>query len=1295
MKPILMTLLGSPMENSARLIALPRRLRRLAPQSNVTRVRVDTVYCLTHRDTPGFDAEARRRVFALLDAVAEMAPVADGGFFVTPRKGTRSPWSSKATDIFHHCGLQDVLRVERGAWYRLYDADGGQLPITALDGLWPLFHDRMTEGISTQLTDLLDAGQPAALQRIDVLGLGRAALRQADAAMGLALNDDEIDYLSDAFQRLRRNPSDVELLMFGQVNSEHCRHKIFNASWVIDGRPQTESLFDMIRNTHRLHPAGTLVAYRDNAAVIEGFPERRFEPDPADRFVYRTGDDQADIVMKVETHNHPTAISPWPGAATGIGGEIRDEAATGRGGFSKAGLSAFIVSHLRLPGCEQPWETDAVAAPDHLASPLEIMRDGPLGGAAFGNEFGRPQLCGLFKTFEIQHGGRAYGYLKPIMAAGGVGRIRRRHVLKSPVPPGAVVLQIGGPALRIGLGGGSASSMASGSNAQDLDFNSVQRDNAEMQRRCQEVINTCCALRDRNPIISIHDIGAGGLSNGCPELVAETGGRFELRAIHNEEPSMSPMEIWCCEAQERYVLAVPGDRLDDFLTVCRRERCPVAAIGEATGDGRLVLDDELFDNRPIDLDLNVILGHPPKMVREAGHASVAGVPLRMDGVTPADAVARVLRFPAVARKTFLITITDRSVTGMVARDQMVGPRQVPVADVAVTLTDYYALTGEAMAMGERINLAPLNSPASGRMAVTEALTNIAAADIGDIGHVKLSANWMCACGEEGQDAALFDTVQAVGMAFCPELGVSIPVGKDSLSMRSRWTGADGESHCVSSPVSLIVSAFAPVRNARCTLTPELQDLPDTLLFLADLGRGRNRLGGSVLAQVYGQLGDLVPDIDRPREVVAFFDAIQELLAAGLLLAYHDRSDGGLFVTVAEMCFAGALGCRLELYGDAQPQTVLGALFAEEAGAVFQVRAADAAVVASVFDRHGIAALLHRIGTPVKEPVLDVSMAGQSVYRERIGTLNRWWSELTWRMQTLRDNPACALAEYDALLDDVDPGMRMLPTFDPQAPYVAPAVRPPLAILREQGVNGHVEMAAAFDRAGFDCVDLHMTDLLDGSLNLSGFVGLVACGGFSYGDVLGAGTGWARTILYNERLKALFAEFFARSDTFALGVCNGCQMLAQLRDIIPGAEYWPRFIRNRSERFEARFVTVEVLPTPSLFFEGMHGSRLGIPVAHGEGFAAFKAGEQAACEAAGQIAARYVDASGRPTETYPLNPNGSPGGITAVTTRDGRVTIMMPHPERGFRSIQHSWRPPEMTGEAGWWLRMFQNARRFV
>ena len=1082
--------------------------------------------------------------------------------------------------------------------------------------------------------------------------------------------------------------------MFGQVNSEHCRHKIFNADWIVDGQRQDMSLFGMIRNTHEQHPAGTLVAYRDNSAVLEGGEGHWFEVSPDGERVYRYDAGVVDMILKVETHNHPTAISPYPGAATGAGGEIRDESATGTGGKSKAGLCGFMVSNLRVPGFIMPWERDYAEFPARLATPLQIMIDGPLGGARFGNEFGRPQLLGIFRTYEEQVSGRYRGYHKPIMVAGGMGNIKREHVHKKEIPAGAYVCQIGGPAMRIGLGGGAASSMATGSNTAELDFDSVQRDNAEMERRCQEAIDACIALKDRNPILSIHDIGAGGLSNGCPELVAEAGGEFWLRKIPNEDRSMSPMEIWCCEAQERYVLAIEPQSLDAFVRICERERCPVAAIGRATGDGHLSLADDHFKNRPIDIDLRVILGRPPKMLRDVRHRPEPPAALDLDGVVLADAVSRVLRLPAVANKTFLITIADRSVTGLVARDQMVGPYQTPIADVAVTAASYRSVNGEAMAMGERTPLAVFNAPASGRMAVGEALTNIVAADVGRLGNVKLSANWMCACGEDGEDANLFDTVRAVGMELCPALGVSIPVGKDSLSMRSTWQTSAGQTEKMTAPLSLVVSAFAPVRDVRRTVTPDLKPGPSRLL-VVDLGRGRNRLGGSALAQVYNRAGGDVPDLDEPALVARFFAAVQEMVEQGLLLAYHDRSDGGLFVALAEMAFGGRMG--LEARIDDLGADPLAALFAEELGAVLQVADPDRAAVASILAKHALSPLAFDIGAPDGGRALRLVRGGRELFRENISALNRAWSELTYRMQARRDNPACALQEYDRLLDERDPGLQVKATFDPSETPRVSLARPRMAILREQGINGQVEMAAAFDRAGFECVDVHMTDLLAGRAALDGFKGLVACGGFSYGDVLGAGSGWAKSVLFNERIQEQFARFFARRDTFALGVCNGCQMMSQLKPIIPGAEAWPAFTRNRSEQFEARYVTLEIVDSPSVLMRGMAGSRLPIPVAHGEGFADFGAtGSREGVRSLGLLAMRYVDNYGRATEEYPLNPNGSPEGMTGLTTTDGRVTIMMPHPERGFRSAQMSYRSPgTFGGEDGPWMRLFRNARAFA
>ena len=1232
------------------------------------------------------------RISALLSA--EPVSLSGRGFFVMPRKGTISPWSSKATDIFHNCGISCVRRVERGIHYVFTLPDRAEVDLDQLAPVLHLIHDRMTEGVYRDISDMFRVPEPAPLGVIDVMGRGRAAIEETNRRYGLALNDAEMDYLYEAFAKLGRNPTDVEVVMFGQVNSEHCRHKIFNAEWEIDGRPQDRSLFDMIRATHRLHPSGTLVAYRDNAAVIEGHECEVFESRNGSPGLYGYERDQLDIMVKVETHNHPTAISPFPGAATGVGGEIRDESATGIGGRSKAGLSAFFVSHLRVPGFAMPWEKKYADFPRRLATPLEIMIQGPIGGAGYGNEFGRPQIIGIFRTFETVHQGRYRGYHKPIMVAGGLGNIKRRHVLKKELSKGVSVVQLGGPAMRIGLGGGAASSMATGSNAPDLDFDSVQRGNAEMERRCQEVINACIAAGDANPILSIHDIGAGGLSNGCPELVAKTGARFMLRRIPNEDLSMSPMEIWCCEAQERYVLAVRNEALDRFLAICERERCPAAVIGEVTCDGRLVLEDERFRNRPIDMDIGVLLGKPPRMKRRAARIRASAEPFSASGINLREAAKRVLQFPAVSNKTFLITIADRTVTGLVARDQMVGPWQVPVADVAVTASTYTSFTGEAMAMGERTPLAVLSGPASGRMAVGEALTNMAAANVGDLGRVKLSANWMCACGEEGEDAALFDTVRAVAEELCAKLGISIPVGKDSLSMRTLWQTADGRQQKMTAPLSLIVTAFAPVKDVRRTMTPQMQEA-ESLLYLIDLGGGANRLGGSVLAQVYGRMGSPPPDIDDPLLVANFFGAIQELIEADALLAYHDRSDGGLFAALAEMAIAGRIGARVTLDGLGDDE--MAVMFSEELGAIVQVSREKASLFEAVMERRGISRCVHLLGKPSADRCLSFFLRGKEIYRESVAALNGMWSELTWHMQALRDNPECARQEYEAACRDDLPGLEMVLTFDPAAPAPIFRERPRVAILREQGVNGHVEMAAAFHRAGFDPVDVHMTDLLNGRFDLNSCVGLAACGGFSYGDVLGAGAGWAGTILYNDRLREMFIAFFRRPETFALGVCNGCQMLSRLKDIIPGAGAWPSFSRNLSEQFEARLSQVEILPSPSVMLRGMEGSRLLVPVAHGEGRADFsRTGSME--EAIGKRLAvmRYVDGNGVAADRYPANPNGSPGGLTGFCSEDGRVTIMMPHPERAFRAVQLSWVPKTMIGrDEGPWLRMFQNARTFV
>ena len=1220
------------------------------------------------------------------------SPTAPGRRLLTfwPRPGTISPWSSKATDIAHTCGLDSVRRLERGTAYRLeYRGD-----VDGLTPLLPLLHDRMTEALIEDPSVLFAEVAPRPLERIPLTSQGRAALATANEEMGLALSPAELDYLCNAFEKLGRDPTDVELVMFANVNSEHCRHKIFNAEWRIDGDERERSLFDMIRNTHARHPEWTVKAYADNAGVIEGFAVEVFRPD-ADSFLYRYQSRQTHIVCKVETHNHPTAISPYPGASTGVGGEIRDEGATGRGSHSQAGLCAFFTSHLRLPGYAQPWEREHSEFPARLATPLDIMTQGPLGGAGFGNEFGRPNILGLFRTYEERVGGHVRGYHKPIMVAGGCGLIDAAHVEKEDPQPGDCVIQIGGPAMLIGLGGGYASSMDTGSNTEDLDFASVQRDNPEMERRCQELISRCVGLGADNPIRSIHDVGAGGLSNACPELVEQSGARFDLRAIHNDDPGMSPMELWSNEAQERYVLVVGRARLERFDALARRERCPYAVLGEVTGDGAMSLVDPLLDDTPIDaLPLEVILGKPPRMKREVHHHPPELQPLDLGDIDIAEAAARVLRYPAVADKTFLITIADRTVTGLIARDQMVGPHQVPVSDLAVTTTSFKAYGGSAMSMGERTPLAIIDAPASGRMAIAEAVTNIAAADIGVIGKIKLSANWMCACGEEGEDAALYDTVQAVGMDFCPQLGISIPVGKDSLSMRTLWEDSAGQAQEVVAPLSLVISAFAPVRDVRRTLTPQLDPRADSLLLLIDLGHGANRLGASCLAQVCNQIGDVAPDV-AARDVAALFAAVRELSEQERLLAYHDRADGGLFATLVEMAFAGNCGLHLDI-AELGPDP-LAALFAEEIGVVLQIERREERQVRAVLARHGLDAPAVVLGHPVTDDRILIRGSGDTLLDRSASALHSAWSELTYRMQAQRDNPECARQEYEAKADFGRRGLSAAVSFDfGQSPANTPSTRPRLAVLREQGVNGQVEMAAAFEAGGFDPVDVTMTDLIETRARLDDFVGLTACGGFSYGDVLGAGAGWARGVLFNDELREQFARFFARPDAFALGVCNGCQMLSLLRELIPGTEDWPRFVRNQSEQFEARLVNVEIVDSESVLLRGMAGSRLPIPVAHGEGRAAFEDDEALArLRRRNQVSMQYVGDGGQTTMRYPENPNGSPAGVTALTNADGRITIMMPHPERVFRNVQLSWRPADWSGEFSPWLQLFRNACDFA
>ncbi|MDO9421200.1 MAG: phosphoribosylformylglycinamidine synthase [Herminiimonas sp.] len=1263
-------------------------------------------------------------------------------FVVIPRFGTISPWASKATDIAHNCGMTDIRRIERGILYVVHLKSGllggaRKLSDEGIAAVQALLHDRMTEMVlrsQEAAAGLFGELEAKPLAFIDITQGGKAALVSANRELGLALSDDEIDYLLAAFTTAKRNPTDVELMMFAQANSEHCRHKIFNADWTIDGVKQDISLFGMIKNTHQLAPRGTVVAYSDNSSVIEGATVSRFYPrGAANGNVYQSSEELTHILMKVETHNHPTAISPFPGASTGAGGEIRDEGATGRGAKPKAGLGGFTVSNLMLPDAVQHWENDhdvtiavtdktksnVYGKPDRIASALQIMIDGPIGAASFNNEFGRPNLGGYFRTYEQNVAGAVNGYHKPIMIAGGIGSISAKHTKKNDLPVGSLLIQLGGPGMRIGMGGSAASSMATGANTADLDFDSVQRGNPEMERRAQEVINACWAMQDDNPILSIHDVGAGGLSNAFPEITndAKRGAIFDLRAVPLEESGMAPKEIWSNESQERYVLAIAPDSLPQFEYLCKRERCLFAVVGTATEERQLKVIDPQHGNEPVDMPMDVLLGKPPKMHRDVSHVKQTLPAVDVTGIDLLEASIRVLRLPTVADKSFLITIGDRTVGGTTVRDQMVGPWQVPVADCAVTAMSFEGYLGEAMAMGERTPLAVINAAASGRMAVGEALTNIAAAPIADISDIKLSANWMAACGQPGQDAALFDTVKAVGMELCPALGISIPVGKDSLSMRTTWQD-DGVDKSVISPVSLIVSAFAPVYDIRKSLTPQLRtDAGDTVLIAIDLGRGKNRLGASCFAQVMQQIGNETPDVDSAEDLKGFFNAIQRLNKEQKLLAYHDRSDGGLFATLCEMAFAGHSGLSVNLDiltlegehasdgGDAKNWTsqiaerrndmTLRALFNEELGAVIQVRAAEKSDVMNVLREYNLGACSHIVGKLSDDDMIEFTRDAKVIYSQSRIDLHRFWSETSWRIARLRDNPDCADAEYDCILDKLDPGITPVVTFDPQediaAPFISKGARPRVAILREQGVNSQVETAYVMHKSGFEAVDVHMSDLITGRASLSDFKGLIAVGGFSYGDVLGAGEGWAKTILFNMQLAEEFATYFDRADTFALGICNGCQMMSNLKSIIPGAQAWPKFTRNKAEQFQARFSMVEVADSPSIFFNDMAGTQAPIAIAHGEGYADFSL--------TGDIdkaivAMRFIDNKGHASETYPYNPNGSPEGITSVTTPDGRFTVLMPHAERVFRSVQQSYHP-DSWGEDSPWMRMFRNARKWV
>lgn len=1294
----MLILRGAPALSEFRLQKLAQRL------SGLLNGKVGVVSEYLHFADVNQSLDERER--AVLDNLLRYGPAMpdirhDGTLLlVVPRPGTLSPWSTKATDIAHHCGLQKIQRLERGlAFYLTLDERGldSKQYVIAAEQL----RDRMTEIVLSDAEDatcLFNRAEPKHYIQVDILGGGERALQNANTELGLALSDDEIEYLVESFQSLQRNPTDVELMMFAQANSEHCRHKIFNADWIIDGEHQQRSLFEMIRNTTDSSPAEVLSAYKDNAAVISGPSAERFVLDPETN-VYSFGQEDIHILMKVETHNHPTAISPDPGAATGSGGEIRDEGATGKGAKPKAGLCGFSVSNLRIPDGEMPWEVD-YGKPGRIVSALDIMLEGPIGAASFNNEFGRPNLNGYFRTYEARVPGpvgeELRGYHKPIMLAGGLGNIRAEHIEKGGFPSGSPLVVLGGPAMLIGLGGGAASSMASGTSAEDLDFASVQRSNPEMQRRCQEVIDACWVRGDANPILFIHDVGAGGLSNALPELVhdAALGGRFELRTVPNDDPGMSPMEIWCNESQERYVMAIDVDKLDEFKAICERERCPYAIVGEAMDEEHLVLGDAHFDNNPIDIPMSLLFGKPPRMLRDVRRKTFQKQQLDFSGVDLKQAALRVLQLPTVANKTFLITIGDRSITGMVNRDQMVGPWQVPVADLAVTSSGLMGYTGEAMAMGERTPLALLDAPASGRMAIGEAITNIAAARIEKLSDIKLSANWMAPAGHPGEDAKLYETVKAVGMELCPALGIAIPVGKDSMSMKTVWHEGDQEL-AVTAPLSLIVSAFAPVMDIRSTQTPMLRsDAGDSDLILIDLGKGKNRLGATALAQVYQQIGHHGADLEDPDALRRFFALIQELNQNDLILAYHDRSDGGLFTTICEMAFAGRCGVSVEI--DDLGDDDLAILFSEELGAVIQVPHRDTDEVLKMLSDDGLGRCSHVIGTLNGDDRIEFTRAGKKVLSAARVELQQAWSETTRQMQALRDNPDCAQEEYDRIAE-ADPGIQIKLNFDPDediaSPMVATGIRPPMAILREQGVNGQLEMAAAFHRAGFECVDVHMSDIIEGRVGLSGFRGLVACGGFSYGDVLGAGEGWAKSALFNSRARDEFEAFFNRQDSFALGVCNGCQMLSNLHQLIPGADHWPHFVRNRSEQFEARLVTVEICDTPSILLNGMSGSRIPIVVAHAEGRAEFNDPQH--LQDAGELTVmRYLENNGEMASRYPANPNGSPEGIAGLCNKDGRVTIMMPHPERVTRTVQYSWHPDDWDEDAPW-LRLFRNARVWV
>ena len=1274
---------------------LNQLLIKLQAVANIKSIRSQFIYFI---DVDGALTETEMSHLKVLLNNSEASfdsEIVAGSCIVTPRLGTISPWASKATDITHTCGIEHIHRIERGVVYFMDGvAESDQKVLEAQ------LHDRMMEQVFHSvepLEGLFSHQSPKPYSTVDVLGGGSAALAKANTEMGLALSEDEITYLVDAFKGLNRNPVDAELMMFAQANSEHCRHKIFNADWTIDGEAKPNSLFGMIRNTYQKNPQGVLSAYSDNAAVVEGYKATRFFPNP-DGHQYGYSEENVHFQIKVETHNHPTAISPWPGAATGAGGEIRDEGATGRGSKPKSGLTGFTVSNLNIPGFKQPWERD-YGKPSRIVSPFEIMIEGPLGAAGFNNEFGRPAINGYFRTYEntmlTADGEEVRGYHKPIMLAGGLGSIREEHVHKNDIPVGAKLVVLGGPAMLIGLGGGAASSIETGSGEEKLDFASVQRENPEMERRAQEVIDRCTFLGENSPIASIHDVGAGGISNAFPELVndAGRGGRIDLRKVLNDEPGMSPMEIWSNESQERYVIAVYADQIDQFEAICKRERCLYAVVGEATKEQELIVSDSVFDNNPVDMPLNVLLGKPPKMHRTVESRLIPQPAFETSIIDLEEATERLLKLPTIADKSFLITIGDRSITGMVTRDQMVGPYQVPVANAGITCADYKGYTGEAMASGERPPVALINPKASARLSIAEAITNIACAKIEKMGDIKISANWMAAAGHAGEDSALYDAVETVGMELCPALGIAVPVGKDSMSMKTVWQDGD-QAKAVISPISLNITTFAPVTDVRKTVTPELRtDLGESELLLIDLGKGQNRVGASCLAQVYNQIGDVSADLDDAQDLLNLFNATQAMMSDDLIMAYHDRADGGLLVTLLEMAFAGHCGLSVDVSALGSDSTA--ALCAEEVGVVMQINSANKAAVIALLDEYNLTSMAHWIGSPIQEQVVSIRAFGKTILDKPRKVLQSWWSETSFRMQALRDNEECAKQAFSAIEHDENTHLSVNVTFDINDDITAEfkgKPRPKVAILREQGVNGQQEMAAAFDKAGFDAVDVHMTDVISGAVKFEGFRGLVACGGFSYGDVLGAGRGWANSILFNDTARTEFESFFKRQDTFTLGVCNGCQMLSNLKEIIPGADSWPEFVRNESEQFEARFSLVQIESSPSVLLKGMEGTRIPVAVAHGEGRMDF--GKRSSQEVAGLVGLRYVDSLGNPTEAYPLNPNGTEAGMTGLTTTDGRVTIMMPHPERVFRTVQNSWHPDEWLEDAPW-MRMFRNARKWV